>query len=102
MDWEQRNIMSDAASGGSGPTNETNNDKYGFNGEDNKNKNSCRPYRSGDRYSAVNLKIKVEGMLNLGMKKEKHTDSFMVFHKEFHAYILDNYKETSDITYLVS
>ena len=37
----------------------------------------------------------------MGAKKDKRKDSFMVFQKEVHAYLLANYKHPSDISYLV-
>ena len=38
----------------------------------------------------------------MGAKKDKRKDSFMVFQKEVHAYILAKYKHLSDIDYLVN
>ena len=71
--------MSDAASGGSKPTNKTHNKKVVTNEGHNNNRNGCRTYRSGVRYNTENFKGKLEGLSILGLKEDKHTDSFMVF-----------------------
>ena len=63
--------MSDAAPGGSGPTNKTRNEKGGSNEGHRKSRNGCRPYRSVERYITEKLKWKVEGMLTLGVKEDK-------------------------------
>ena len=47
------------------------------------------------------IKGKAEGLSTLRVKEEKCTDSFMLFHKEVHAYVLENHKHPSNITYLV-
>ena len=93
--------MSHAASGGSGPTNETSNEKGGTNEGNNKNRNGHHSESSGKRYSTYKFKGKVEGLSNLGVKEDKHMYSFMILHKEFHACTLANYKRPSDIAYLV-
>ena len=70
--------MSNAASGGSGPTNEKKGDS---NDGHNKNRNVHHAYRSINCYITKKFKRKVKGMSTLGVKVDKHTDSFMVFHK---------------------
>ena len=37
----------------------------------------------------------------MGVKENKHTDLFMVFHKNLHEYVIANYKHSSNITYRV-
>ena len=81
--------------------NETSNEEGEFNEGHSKNSNGLCPDRSGDRYSIAEFKGKVEGLSPLGVKEDKHTDSFMVFQKEFHTYVLAKYKHSSDIAYLV-
>ena len=92
--------MRNKASGGSGLTKKIN-EKGGFNEGHNKNRNSHRPERSGNWYMKEDIKGKAEGLSTLRVKEEKCTDSFMLFHKEVHAYVLENHKHPSGITYLV-
>ena len=66
----------------------------------NKNRNVHHAYRSINCYTTKKFKRKVKGMSTLGVKVDKHTDSFMVFQKELHAYALVNYKYPSDISSL--
>ena len=82
-------------------TNETSNEKGSSNEGHKNNSNPCLPYRSGNRYSTQKFKGKVQWLLILGVKEDKHTDSFMVFYQEVHLYILANCKHLSDIAYLV-
>ena len=60
--------MRDVASGVSGKTNKKVNGNGGSDDKHNKNRNSCHPDKSGDQYSTVKFKGKVEGLFNLGMK----------------------------------
>ena len=98
MDLEQRNIMSDAASGGSGPTNDTSNEKGGSNEVHNKNSYGCHPYRIGNRYITASFKGKVEGLSTLGgwskTKTRIHSCSSRV--KSTHTFLITtNTQETS-------
>ena len=97
MYWDQRKIISDTLSGGRGPTNDTSNEKGGPNEVRNKNRNGRCPDRIRDRYSREKFRGKVEGQSALGVKEDKHMDSFMVSQKEVHTYVLAKYKYPSNI-----
>ena len=73
--------MSNTASGGRIPTNEISNKNCGSDEGHKNNRNHRHPDRSIDWYSTENYKGKLEGLLTLGVKEDKHTDSFMVFQK---------------------
>ena len=77
---------------------ETSNKNGGVNKWHNKNRNVCCPDSSGDQYIASKLKEKIERMYTLGVKEHKRTESFMIFQKEVHAYVISNYKQPSNIT----
>ena len=82
--------------------NKTSNEKGGSNEGHNKNRNGSRTDKRSNRYITEKFKGKIEGLLNLGLKEDKHTDSLMVFQKEIHTYVLDNYKQPIEINYLVN
>ena len=82
-------------------TNTTSNTTGVSNEGNNKNRNGCHSDRSGNRYSTSNFKRKVEGLSTLGTNKDKCMDLLMIFQKEVHAYVLANYKQSSDISNLI-
>ena len=82
--------MSDAAPRGSEPTNETTNEKGGYNKRNSKNRNVRRPDMSDERLRTEKFKGKAEWLPTLGVQEDKCMDPLMVFQTEFHAYVFSN------------
>ena len=82
--------MSNAASGGRELTNKKINKNGVSNGGHNNNRNRNLPYSRDNLYITENFKDKVKGLSTLGVKENKHTDLFMVFHKNLHEYVIAN------------
>ena len=64
---------------------------------------NCRNRRLTIEEVARNkFKLNIEELATLGQKGDKKTDSFLIFQKELHDYVLSNYKYPKDIVYLVT
>ena len=63
------------------PTNKPSNEKGSSNHRQNKNSNGHHADSSSNRYITAKFNGKVEELLTLGVKEDKHMNSFMVLQK---------------------